>query len=102
MRLSSGWIAFAVAVGLLVPAAARAQSQDAPIHHDSGQSVSPSFEGRYKNPDGTFSVSFGYLNRNYKEELDIPIGPNNRVEPGPADQASRPTSCRAATPASSP
>jgi hypothetical protein len=86
MRMGSGWIAFAVAAGLLVPAAARAQSQDAPIHHDSGQSVSPSFEGWFKNPDGTFSVSFGYLNRNYKEELDIPIGPNNRIEPGPADQ----------------
>jgi hypothetical protein len=28
----------------------------------------------------------GYFNRNTKEALDIPVGPNNRVEPGPADQ----------------
>lgn len=34
------------------------------------------------NPDGTFSLYFGYMNRNYEEELDIPIGPNNNIEPG--------------------
>jgi hypothetical protein len=34
------------------------------------------------NPDGTISMYFGYLNRNYKEELDIPIGPDNNVDPG--------------------
>ena len=31
------------------------------------------------NADGTFSMYFGYMNRNYEEELDIPIGPNNNV-----------------------
>ncbi len=56
------------------------------MRHDAGQSVTPAFEGWYPNPDGTFSLSFGYMNRNYKEEPDIPIGPNNKIEPGPADQ----------------
>src|SRR5206468_2165957 len=51
-----------------------------------GQSITPSFEGWFQNPDGTFSMSFGYLNRNFKEELDIPVGPNNKIEPGPDDQ----------------
>ena len=31
-------------------------------------------------------LSFGYFNRNYEQELDIPTGPDNKIEPGPADQ----------------
>ena len=59
---------------------------DSPIPHKVGQSVTPSFEGWYLNPDGTFSMVFGYFNRNYEEYLNIPVGPNNRLEPGPEDQ----------------
>jgi len=29
---------------------------------------------------------FGYMNRNYEEEMDLPVGPDNVIEPGPADQ----------------
>src|SRR5262245_2929076 len=54
--------------------------------HDSGQDVTPAFEGWYKNPDGSFNILLGYHNRNLKEELDIPVGPNNKVEPGAPDQ----------------
>ena len=54
--------------------------------HQSGQSVTGAFEGWFKNPDGTFSILVGYFNRNLKEELDIPIGPNNRIEPGGPDR----------------
>ena len=54
--------------------------------HDSGQSVTGAFEGWFKNPDGSFSILLGYFNRNLKEELDIPIGPDNRIEPGGPDQ----------------
>lgn len=54
--------------------------------HDAGQSVTGAFEGWFPNPDGTFSIMFGYLNRNFKQELDIPIGPENRIEPGGPDQ----------------
>ena len=50
--------------------------------HDSGQSVTGAFEGWFKNADGSFSLLLGYFNRNLKEELDIPVGPNNRIEPG--------------------
>src|SRR5579863_5571026 len=55
--------------------------------HDSGQSVTAAFEGWYKNPDGTFSILLGYYNRNLKQELDIPVGPNNRIEAYPAGRA---------------
>jgi hypothetical protein len=54
--------------------------------HDSGASVTGSFEGWFKNPDGTYSLLLGYFNRNAEQEMDIPIGPNNRIEPGGPDQ----------------
>ena len=54
--------------------------------HDSGQSVTAAYEGWFRNPDGTFSILFGYYNRNLKQDLDIPVGPNNRIEPGGPDQ----------------
>jgi hypothetical protein len=53
--------------------------------HDSGQSITGAFEGWFKNPDGRFSLLLGYYNRNQKEELDIRVGPNNRIEPGGPD-----------------
>ena len=51
-----------------------------------GQSITGAFEGWYQNPDGTFSLLMGYFNRNSGETLEIPVGPNNRIEPGAADQ----------------
>ena len=52
----------------------------------SGQTVTPVFEGWYENSDGTYSLSFGYFNRNSKEVLEIPIGPNNFMKPGNLNQ----------------
>ncbi len=54
--------------------------------HNSGQSITGAYEGWFSNPDGTFSILFGYYNRNLKQDLDIPVGPNNRIEPGGPDQ----------------
>jgi hypothetical protein len=51
-----------------------------------GQDVTPAYEGWFDNPDGTHSFLFGYYNRNRSQELDIPIGPNNRIEPGGPDR----------------
>jgi hypothetical protein len=53
---------------------------------DSGQNVVPVYEGWIRNPDGTFDLVFGYFNRNYKEELAIPPGPYNTIEPGGPDR----------------
>ena len=58
----------------------------AQIRFDRGQNVAPVFEGWERNPDGTFTMVFGYLNRNYEEMPHAPIGPNNAFEPGPADR----------------
>ncbi len=51
-----------------------------------GQSVSPAFEGWWQNEDGTYSLFFGYMNSNWVEELDVPIGPDNNIEPGGPDR----------------
>ena len=51
-----------------------------------GQNISPAFEGWESNPDGSFNMLFGYMNRNWVEELDIPVGPNNSFSPGAPDQ----------------
>src|SRR5437588_12285118 len=54
--------------------------------HDTGQNVTGAFEGWFKNRDGSVSLLFGYYNRNQKQDLEIPVGPNNRIEPGGRDQ----------------
>ena len=71
---------------------ARAQSPLPPTvipqtKFDSGQNVVPVYEGWIRNPDGSFDLVFGYFNRNYKEELVIPAGPDNMVEPGGPDRS---------------
>jgi hypothetical protein len=50
-----------------------------------GASVTGAFEGWYYNEDGSRSFLVGYYNRNLKQELDVPVGPNNRIEPGGPD-----------------
>ena len=54
--------------------------------YSSGQSISPAYEGWMPNADGTFTMYFGYMNSNWLEEFDIPIGPANAIEPGGPDQ----------------
>jgi hypothetical protein len=59
-----------IGIGAVV---ARGQS----LTYSRGQAVYPAFEGWEKNADGTFSLLFGYMNENWEEELDVPIGPGN-------------------------
>ena len=51
-----------------------------------GQNVQPVFEGWERNDDGSFTMVFGYLNRNYEEQPIIPVGPNNFFSPGAEDR----------------
>ena len=50
-----------------------------------GNSITGAFEGWYKNDDGTFTLLMGYFNRNTRQTMEIPVGPNNRIEPGGPD-----------------
>src|SRR5260221_8614828 len=78
----------AVATSLAVVASAQRPQTNLPLDppRERGASITPAFEGWYPNADGSFSMLVGYYNRNAKEALDIPVGPNNRVEPGGPDQ----------------
>jgi hypothetical protein len=56
------------------------------LRHARGELVAPVFEGWFRDDSGTLMLSFGYLNRNFEQEIDLPIGPDNRFEPIAADQ----------------
>lgn len=58
----------------------------AQLSYSSGQNVSPAYEGWERNDDGSFNMLFGYMNSNWEEEFDIPVGAGNNLTPGPADQ----------------
>jgi hypothetical protein len=47
------------------------------LTYSKGQNVSPAYEGWEQNPDGSRYFLFGYINRNWEEELDVPVGPDN-------------------------
>lgn len=85
--MQRGWLAVGMCLVAVAPTPTLVggQTRD-PFTQRTGLNVVPIFEGWYKNPDGTVSLSFGYLNRNYDEELDVPVGAANRIEPGREDQ----------------
>jgi hypothetical protein len=53
---------------------------------DSGASITGAFEGWFRNPDGSFSLLLGYYNRNRVQEVDLPVGPDNAIDPGGPDR----------------
>jgi hypothetical protein len=75
-------------LGILLATASMVGAQQEYIRQEfsRGQNVQPAFEGWERNTDGTFNLVFGYLNRNYEEAPEIPIGPNNQFEGGQADR----------------
>ena len=75
-----------VAMGLAALGFVWAQQLPLEPAHESGQSITGAFEGWFPNPDGSLNILVGYYNRNTMQELEIPTGPNNRIEPGGPDQ----------------
>ena len=53
------------------------QGTQSQVMYLSGQAVQPTYEGYDRNPDGSHTMFFGYLNRNHEEQPHIPIGPDN-------------------------
>ena len=52
----------------------------------SSTSIAPAYEGWEQNDDGSFNLVFGYMNRNRNEGMDVPLGQDNRMEPGKPDR----------------
>jgi hypothetical protein len=77
---ASRLFAVAAAICLAVPGIG---AQESFTH---GQNIAPVYEGWEQNADGSFNLVFGYMNRNWEEEIDVPLGPGNTIEPGGPDQ----------------
>jgi hypothetical protein len=73
-------------VGVLALAAGAHEAAAQGLTYSSGQSVSPSFEGWGTNPDGSYNLIFGYMNRNWEERPDVLVGSDNNFSPGPDDR----------------
>ncbi len=90
------WIVGGFAIALLItPLEAQLPRPLIPLP-ESGLRVTPTFDGWYKNPDGTVSYSFGYSNLN-KDTVEIPLGPDNFITPKEYD-GRQPTSFPAVAP----
>jgi hypothetical protein len=77
--LTGTFVAAAIVVGTSIVTAQNPRPL-APMPPD-GQYVAPIFEGWITNPDGSVTMSFGYFNANSRGIVEIPVGPDNFVEP---------------------
>ena len=80
-RLGAGLLGLALAA----PPLAGAQPNPYNLKYRTGQTVQPIFEGWSRKADGGFTMHFGYFNRNFVEEVHVPVGPDNHFDPGVVD-----------------
>lgn len=86
-RLS--WLGSLLLLVLFVGQSANAQTRFMQLRD---QITSPAFEGWWPNEDGSFKLFFGYMNTNWEQQFDIPIGSENyfsEVAPGELDDLSQ-------------
>lgn len=79
-------LAWAFCAGSLLSAQVPLPTQLPQTRFERGQNIVPVFEGWLRDADGGFTFVFGYFNRNWSEELVLPPGSDNNVEPGGPDQ----------------
>jgi hypothetical protein len=80
-----GWgVAGIVGIAAIALSGATASAQS--LTYTKGQNVAPAYEGWEVGADGAKYFLFGYMNRNWEEELDVPVGPDNSFSPGNADR----------------
>lgn len=58
----------------------------AQLSYRSGAEIEPGYEGWRENADGSFSFIFGYMNENWEQQPNIPVGDANYFSPGDADR----------------
>jgi hypothetical protein len=83
-RPLSRWLAFFVSSVAFVSFVPEPAAQS--LTYSKGQNVAPAYEGWEQDSDGTKYFLFGYMNRNWEEEIDVPVGPDNGFNVGGADQ----------------
>ena len=74
---------FSLALAAVFAASAPAAQS---LTYSKGQNVAPAYEGWEQGADGAKYFLFGYMNRNWEEEIDVPVGPDNGFNVGGADQ----------------
>jgi len=72
-----------IAAALLGLTATGAEAQRLSYSRD--QPLYPAYEGWREGPDGGYELIFGYMNENWDQEIDAPIGEKNHFSPGQAD-----------------
>ena len=81
------WLVGGLAVAMLIGSPSLGAQRQRPLRPlpPNGLRVAPFFSGWYQNADGTVTLSFGYSNLNLTEVVEIPLGPNNFIEPAEFD-----------------
>jgi hypothetical protein len=75
-----------VVAGVAIILSVGAASAQTRFAYSAGQPLEPAYEGWMQNADGSYTLYFGYMNTNWKQEFNIPFGPDNHFEPGNPDQ----------------
>ena len=86
-RLNSQWSAVVIGVAAALAAVAlygRTTSAQS-LTYTKGQNIAPAYEGWEQDSDGSKWFVFGYMNRNWVEEIDLSPGPTNNLMPGGPD-----------------
>jgi hypothetical protein len=80
-------VATAVAWCVIAPCFAQQRREPLPLEPlgTTGEAIFPAFEGWGPHKDGSIVLLLGYYNRNQGTPIEIPVGPNNRIEPGGPD-----------------
>jgi hypothetical protein len=88
-RLAGPLAVVAAVVVWMIAAPQGAQLTRAPLVLEplgaKGEAIYPALEGWGPDKNGDNLILLGYYNRNKTQELDIPIGPDNRIDPGGPD-----------------
>jgi hypothetical protein len=76
-----------IGLALVLGVSGTISAQDLPMapKRGAGDGVTGAFEGWFPNQDGSYTFLLGYYNRNKDEVVDVPLGPNNQIQPGGPD-----------------
>ena len=87
LRARSTCLFLGPALALVLVLGSTAAAADAQrLTYSKDQSLYPAYEGWRESPDGGYELIFGYMNQNWEQEIDAPIGPDNLFSPGPVDR----------------